>query len=59
MFIYVYNNCIYNRSKTSKTSSSAGSDAEEKKRKASKIKGPWASVGPLSSCFIEVMHNEF
>ena len=23
------------------------------------IKGPWASVGPLSSCFIEVMHNEF
>ena len=24
-----------------------------------RIKGPWASVGPLSSCFIEVMHNEF
>ena len=23
------------------------------------IKGPWASVGPLSFCFIEVMHNEF
>ena len=24
-----------------------------------KIKGPWASIGPLSFCFIEVMHNEF
>ena len=23
------------------------------------IKGPWASIGPLSFCFIEVMHNEF
>ena len=27
-----------------------------------KMKGPWASIGPLSFCFIEhfeVMHNEF
>ena len=23
------------------------------------IKGPWTSIGPLSFCFIEVMHNEF
>ena len=22
------------------------------------IKGPWAWIGPLSFCFIEVMHNE-
>ena len=27
--------------------------------RSTKIKGPWASIGPLNFCFIEVMHNEF
>ena len=36
-----------------------GSKIEKQMPGAFEIKGPWASIGPLSFCFIEVMHNEF
>ena len=32
---------------------------QEHRQRKKEIKGPWASVVPLSFCFMEVMDNEF